>query len=74
MLGEEQWLLERPKDAAMAVNAAASAIGLVGFVAARRRQPMATGAASATAMALLLVYWELMVRYYEDRREQAADD
>ena len=74
MLGEEQWLLERPKDAAMAVNAAASAVGLAAVVAAWRRRPLATGAASATAMALLLVYWELMARYYEDHRDQAADD
>ncbi|MFI6574741.1 DUF6653 family protein [Nocardiopsis sp. NPDC050513] len=66
MLGEEIWLTDRPRDAALAVNAAASAVGLVAVVAARRRRLAPAATASAASMALLLVYWELMARYYDE--------
>ncbi|AXB41568.1 DUF6653 family protein [Amycolatopsis albispora] len=65
MLGEERWISERPMDAAMAVNVAATTAGVAGVVAARRRHAPATALASATSMALLLVYWELMARYHD---------
>jgi hypothetical protein len=57
VLGEEQWIAERPRDTAMAVDVAATAAGLVAIVAARRRRAMPTAAATA--------YWELMARYYD---------
>ena len=69
MLGEEQWIVDRPKDAALGVNAAASAAGLVA-AARRRRAPAAV--ATAAAMALLLVYWELMARYFDREPERSA--
>lgn len=69
MLGEEQWITRRPKDAAAAVSLATSAVAVVGVVAARRRRLGTAAAATAVQMALTLVYWELMVRYF-DRRSQ----
>ena len=69
MLGEERWIAERPRDTAMAVNVAATVAGLTGVVAARRRHAPTAAVASATSMALLLVYWELMVRYHDQHNE-----
>lgn len=69
MLGEELWIVARPKDAALAVNAAATGAGLVALVAARRRRPVPAGAATVAQMLLLLVYWELMARYFEAHRD-----
>src|SRR5918992_1586831 len=46
VLGEEQWIEDRPMDAAM--------------VAARKRRAAPAAVSMATMMALLLWYWELM--------------
>jgi hypothetical protein len=70
MLGEELWLVDHPRDAGLGVNVAASAAGVVAVAAARRRRLVPAAAATAAEMALLLVYWELMARYF-DRRQQA---
>jgi hypothetical protein len=70
MLGEEQWIGERPRDAAMAVNVAATAAGVVAAVAARRRRLVPAAGATAVQVALLLAYWEQMVRYLD--RQGAA--
>jgi hypothetical protein len=73
MLGEEQWILDRPKDAALVVNAAASVAGVAAVVAARRRRLTPAAVSTAVQMALLLVYWELMARYVDRRqREESA--
>lgn len=64
MLGEEIWIGERPRDLAMAVNAAATAAGLGAAVAAWRKRVAPAAAATAAQMALLLAYWELMARYH----------
>ncbi|WP_203338412.1 DUF6653 family protein [Nocardioides limicola] len=64
-LGEEQWIDERPMDVAMAVNVAATAALLVAMVAAHRRRAGPAAAATALEMGLLMVYWELMARYYD---------
>jgi hypothetical protein len=40
VLGEEQWIAERPLDTAMAVDIAATAAALVAVVAARRHRAM----------------------------------
>ena len=69
MLGEEQWIIRRPHDAAAALSVVTSAAAVVGVVAARRRRLGTAAAATAVQMALTLVYWELMVRYF-DRRSQ----
>ena len=71
MLGEERWISERPRDTAMAVNAAATAAGITAMVAARRRRAVPAAVAAAAQMGLLLVYWELMVRYH-DRTTQGG--
>lgn len=65
VLGEEHWIAERPADTAMAVDVAAAAAGLVAMVGAYRRRAMLAAAGTAVEMGLLLVYWELMARYYD---------
>jgi hypothetical protein len=66
MLGEEIWLGEWPRDTAMAVNVVATAAGLVAAAAARRRRIGPAAGATAAQMALLLAYWELMARYFDE--------
>ncbi|MFI0980904.1 DUF6653 family protein [Streptomyces sp. NPDC021093] len=68
MLGEEQWLADRPKDLALGVNAAASLASACAVAAAYRRRPAAAASATAAQMALTLVYWELMARYLDGHR------
>lgn len=65
ILGEEQWIGTRPKDAALAVDVAATAAGIVALVAAHRRRALPAAAATAVEMGLLMAYWELMARYYD---------
>ena len=64
MLGEELWISRRPRDAATLVSAVASAAALSAVVAARRHRPAPAAIATAIQMALTLVYWEQMVRYF----------
>lgn len=68
MLGEELWITRRPKDGAAVVSAATSAATVVAIVAARRRRLVAAAAATAVAMALTMVYWQQMVRYFDRGR------
>jgi len=65
VLGEEQWIAERPVDLAMAVNIAATAAGLVAMRAAHQRRAVPASAAMALEMGSLMAYWELMARYYD---------
>ncbi|OBF79637.1 hypothetical protein A5791_10580 [Mycobacterium sp. 852002-51163_SCH5372311] len=65
MLGEELWITRRPRDAAMAVTGLTSAVALGAIVAARRRQLIPATVATVVQMALTLVYWEQMVRYFD---------
>lgn len=67
MLGEEQWIIDRPRDAALLVNAAASAAVVSALVTARRRRLLPSMVATVAAMALTLGYWALMVRYLDRR-------
>ncbi|MGH3636003.1 DUF6653 family protein [Mycobacterium sp.] len=67
MLGEERWITERPKDAAVAVSAVTSVAAVVAIVAARGHRLRPAAAATVVQMALTLVYWQQMVRFY--RRE-----
>src|SRR5688572_30407152 len=69
VLGEEQWIAERPMDTAMVVEVAATAAGLVAMVAARQRRAMPATVATGLEMGLLLAYWELMARHYARHRE-----
>jgi hypothetical protein len=72
MLGEELWIIDRPRDAGLGVNAAATAAGLAAAVAAGRHRLVPAMVASAAQMALLLVYWELMARYFDRRRQETS--
>ena len=65
VLGEELWIAERPRDKAMAVNAAASVAAVVALAAARKRRLAPAAMAIAAQMALTLAYWRLMGAYYE---------
>ncbi len=65
MLGEELWITRRPRDAAMVVSAVTSGVALSAVVAARRHRLLPALIATAVQMALTLVYWEQMVRYFE---------
>jgi hypothetical protein len=69
MLGEELWISRRPRDAALLVSALTSAAALTAIIAARRHRPVPAAIATAVQMALTLVYWRQMVRYF-DRRAQ----
>jgi hypothetical protein len=69
MLGEELWISRRPRDAAVLVGAVTSAAAVSALVAARHRRPRPAAIATAAQMALTLVYWQQMVRYF-DRRSQ----
>jgi hypothetical protein len=68
VLGEEMWIIDRPKDAAMALNAGSTALLICALIAARRRRLVPAVAATAGAMALTMVYWKQMVDYYDARR------
>ncbi|SRR6266508_1345607 len=68
VLGEELWITERPRDTAMAVNAAATLAGITALIAARRHRAAPAAGATAVLMALLLGYWRLMARYYNHQR------
>jgi hypothetical protein len=68
MLGEEQWIVDRPRDASMVLSTVAGAISVGALVAARRHHLRAAVIATAIQMALVLVYWELMARSFGRRR------
>ena len=68
VLGEELWITERPRDTAMAVNAAATLAGITALIAARRHRAVSAVGATAVMMVLILVYWRLMARYYNEQR------
>ena len=68
MLGEELWITRRPRDAAMAVSALTSAVSVTAIVAAGRRRLRPAAIATAVQMALTLVYWQQMVRYFDRQR------
>ena len=70
MLGEELWISRRPRDAAMFVSALTSAASLNAVISARRRRLAPAAIATVVQMALTLVYWAQMVRYFE-RETQA---
>jgi hypothetical protein len=67
ILGEELWIEERPMDAAMAVDVAATLAGVAAIIAARKRRAVPAAVSMAMMMALLLCYWELMARYHDER-------
>ncbi|WP_194829966.1 DUF6653 family protein [Nocardia sp. XZ_19_231] len=69
VLGEELWIVDRPKDAALVVNTAATGAGIIALRGAWRRRPVLAAVATGASMLLLLGYWELMARYYETHRD-----
>ncbi|OBK28558.1 hypothetical protein A5634_20260 [Mycobacterium asiaticum] len=68
MLGEELWISGRPRDAAVVISGVASAVSACAVVAARRRRLKPAVVAVTVQMALTMVYWQLMVRYFERRQ------
>ncbi|MFD9963925.1 DUF6653 family protein [Amycolatopsis sp. NPDC058986] len=74
MLGEELWVVRRPRDAAMASNAAGMALGVLAVVAARRRRLGLTVVATVAEMALLMFYWRQMAAYYDENHGTGNND
>lgn len=72
ILGEEQWATNRPRDAAAIVTGVTSVAAVGAIVASARRRPVPAAVACAAQMALTLVYWELMARYWDRYRISAA--
>ncbi|WP_233424823.1 DUF6653 family protein [Mycolicibacter heraklionensis] len=68
MLGEERWIIARPRDTALLVNLAGGAATAAALLYARRRRLGPTVIATVVAMALTMGYWALMVRYFDRRR------
>ena len=68
MLGEERWIVDRPRDASMVISAVTSAVALCALIAARRRHLRAAVITTGIQMTLTLVYWGLMARSF-DRRQ-----
>jgi hypothetical protein len=70
MLGEELWISRRPRDAAMFVSVLTSAFSLSAVISGRAHRLAPAAIATVVQMALTLVYWAQMVRYFE-RETQA---
>ena len=70
MLGEERWILERPRDLSMVISVVTSAVAVVALIAARRHRGRVAVVATGIQMMLTLVYWQLMARSF-DRRQCA---
>ena len=70
MLGEELWITMRPKDAAWIVTAATSAAAVCAILGARRHRVFLAAMATLVQMALTLVYWEIMARYFDRRNKE----
>ena len=68
MLGEERWMLERPRDASTVVTAVTGAVSVCALVAARRHHLRTVVIATGVQMALTLVFWTLMARSFDRRR------
>jgi hypothetical protein len=68
MLGEEQWIVDRPRDVrdpSVVLGVITSLAAGIAIIAARRHRVRTAVAATAVQMVLTLVYWALMVRYFD---------
>ena len=72
ILGEELWVTNRPRDAAAIVTGVTSLASVCAIVASARRRSVPAAVACAVQMALTLVYWEMMARYWDRYRMSAA--
>jgi hypothetical protein len=68
MLGEEQWILDRPRDASMVLSAVTGAVSVGALVAARHHHLRTAVIATGIQLALTLMYWEMMARSFDRRR------
>ena len=71
MLGEEQRIVDRPRDVrdpSVVLGITTSLAAGIAIIAARRHRMRTAVAATSVQMALTLVYWALMVRYFDRRR------
>jgi hypothetical protein len=72
ILGEELWSARRPRDAALVVTAVTSVAAVVAVIASARRRRLPAALACTCQMALTLVYWEQMARYWDRHCMSAA--
>jgi len=70
MLGEELWISHPPLDAALLVSVFTTEAAAAAVIAARRRRLRPAVIAVTAQMVLTMVYWQLMVRYF-DSQDQA---
>ena len=68
ILGEEHWILDRPRDVSMLISVVASAVAAFALFAARRHHLRSAIIATGMQMALTLAYWQSMARSF-DRRQ-----
>ncbi len=71
ILGEELSVTSRPRDSARGVTAATSLFAIIAMIASARHRLTLALVACAVQMALTLVYWEMMARYWDRRRVSA---
>jgi hypothetical protein len=71
ILGEELSVTSRTADSARGVTAATSLFALIAIVASARHRLTPAVVACALQMALTLVYWNRMARYWDRHRLQA---
>lgn len=65
MLGEELWMTEKRRDAALAIDAVASGLTLVAAVGAWKHKPLMTAVSTGLSMTLILEYWRRVARIYD---------
>lgn len=71
MLGEERWILDRPRDVSMVISAATSAVAVFALIAARRHHLRTAAVATGVQMTLTLVFWQLMARSFDRRQPES---
>ena len=59
--------MDRPRDASLVISVVSSLAAVFAVIAARRHRLLPALTATAVQMALTLVYWALMARYFDRR-------
>ncbi|WP_208321895.1 DUF6653 family protein [Paramicrobacterium chengjingii] len=70
MLGEEIWMTEKRRDAALAIDALASGLTVGAAVAAWKRRPVVAAVSISLSMAVILEYWRRVADIYDDSRTE----
>lgn len=68
MLGEEIWMTEKPRDAALAIDVVASGLTFGAAVAAWKHRPVVAAVSIGLSMAAIVEYWRHVAGIYDDSR------